>query len=180
VKAGQLRPLLHATTAFLLLTLLQSWQALRAALVMVGLLAVVFEALRLSRPGVRDLAARWVPVFRPQEARRPSGAAWLFVGYALAAWMPAPAPVAAVLAGALADPAAALMGGRFGRGRPKSWPGSAAALAIAVLALWLAGIPPLAAAAGGLAAAALERWSGPVNDNLVVAPGVGLVVWWLA
>ena len=180
MTARWLRPLLHAATALLLLTLLQSWQALRGTLVLVGLLAVAFETLRLSRTDVRDFAARWVPVFRPQEAGRPSGAVWLFVGYALAAWMPVPAPAAAVVAGALADPAAALVGGRFGRGRPKSWLGTAAALAVAAGGLWLLGLPPLAVAGGGLAAAALERWPGPINDNLLVAPGVGLVVWWLA
>jgi dolichol kinase len=180
VTPGWLRPLLHAATALLLLTLLQSWQALRSTLVLAGLLAVAFETVRLSRADVRDLAARWVPVYRPEEAGRPSGAVWLFIGYALAAWMPVPAPAAAVLAGALADPAAALVGGRFGHGRPKSWPGTAAALTMAAGALLVLGLPPLAVAGGGLAAAALERWSGPINDNLLVAPGVGLVVWWLA
>jgi len=98
----------------------------------------------------------------------------------MTAWMPAPAPAAAVLAGALADPAAALVGGRFGRGQPKSWPGTVAALVVATVALWLIGIAPAVAGAAGLAAAALERWSGPVDDNLLIAPGVGLVVWWLA
>jgi len=180
VKAGGLRPLLHAGTALLLLTLLQSWQLLRAVLLLGGLAAVAFEALRLGQPAVRELAGRLVPVFRPDEAARPSGAAWLFVGYALAAWMPPPAPAAAVLAGALADPAAALVGGRFGGGRAKSWPGTIAAFGAATAALWIFGIPPLAAAAAGAAAAALEHWPGPVNDNLLVAPGVGLMVWWLA
>lgn len=180
MKAAALRPLLHASTAFLLLTRLESWPAFRSALVLVGLAAVAFEVLRLTRREVHAHAARWLPVFRPDEATRPSGAAWLFVGYALVAWMPAPAPVAAVLAAALADPAAALVGGRFGRGLPKSWPGTIAALAVAAGGSWLAGIPPVAAGAAGLTAAALERWSGPVNDNLLIAPGVGLVVWWLA
>lgn len=180
MKAGALRALLHAATALLLVTLLHSWQAFRGTLVLGGLAAVAVEALRLSRPQIRDLLARWVPVFRPHEAARPSGAGWLFVSFALTAWMPAPAPAAAVLAGALADPAAALVGGRFGGGLAKSWPGTVAALTVAAGALWLAGIPPLAAGAAGLVAAALERWSGPVNDNLLVAPGVGLVVWWLA
>lgn len=180
MKTGLARAVLHASTALLLLPLLASWQALRTVLALTALAAVAFEVLRLSRPEIRELAARWVPVFRPPEATRPSGAAWLFVGYALAGWMPPPAPAAAVLAGALADPAAALVGGRFGRGQPKSWPGTLAALAVATGALWVFGIPPLAAGAAGLAAAALERWSGSVNDNLVIAPGVGLVVWWLA
>lgn len=180
MRAARLRPLLHAGTALLLLALLASWQALRGVLVVAGLAAVAFEALRLSLPVVRDLAACWVPVFRPYETGRPSGAGWLFVGYALAAWMPAPAPAAAVLAGALADPAAALVGGRFGRGLPKSWPGTVAAFAVAAGALWVFGIPARAAALAGLAAAALERWSGRVDDNLLIPPGVGLIVWWLS
>ncbi len=180
MKAGGLRPLLHAGTALLLLTLLESWQLLRAVLLLGGVAAVAFEALRLSQPRVRDLAGRLVPVFRPSEAARPSGAAWLFLGYALVAWMPPPAPAAAVLAGALADPAAALVGGRFGGGLPKSWPGTIAAFGVAAAASWGFGISPLAAVGAGVAAAALERWPGPVNDNLLVAPGVGLMVWWLA
>jgi len=180
VSAAWLRPLIHAGTALMLLALLVSWQALRGVMVLAGLAAVAFEALRLSRPAVRDLAARWVPVFRPHEAGRPSGAGWLFVGYALAAWMPAPAPGAALLAGALADPAAAVVGGRLGRGRRKSWPGTVAALVVAAGALWLLGIPARAAAAAGVAAAALERWSGSLDDNLLIPPGVGLVVWWLS
>lgn len=176
---GGLRALLHASTALLLVALVQSWQALRAALVVAAVAAVAFEAVRLTRPAVGAWTARWVPVFRPHEAARPSGAAWLFVGYALAAWMPAPAPAAAVLAGALADPAAALVGGWLGWGQPKSWPGSAAAFVVAAVPVWALGLAPVSAGAAGLAALALERWSGPLNDNLLIAPGVGLVVWWL-
>lgn len=180
MKAGLLRPGLHAGTALLLLTLLESWQLLRSILLLAGLAAVAFDALRLSQQRVGELALRLVPVFRPHEAARPSGAAWLFVGYALAAWMPPPAPAAALLAGALADPAAALVGGWLGGGLAKSWPGTAAAFGVAAAALWLFGIPPLSAAAAGAVAAVLERWPGPFDDNLLMAPGVGLMVWWLA
>ncbi len=180
MKPGSLRPALHASTAFLLLTLLGSAHLLRAALLAAGLAAVMFEVLRLGLSPVRDFTARLVPVFRPQEARRPSGAAWLFLGYALSAWLPPPATVSAVLAGALADPAAAVVGMRLGGGLAKSWPGTFAAFAVATAALWWIGdIHFLAALVAGAVAAVLERWPGPLDDNLLIAPGVGLTVWWL-
>ncbi len=144
-----------------------------------GLAAVVFEGLRLGLPAVRELTARLVPVFRPGEARQPSGAAWLFVGYAVCAWFPSQAAAAAVLAGALADPAAAVVGRRFGGGIPKSWPGTLAAFAVGAAALGLIGVPALAAVVAGAVGALLERSPGPFDDNLLIAPGVGLTVWWL-
>lgn len=180
MKAGALRPALHAGTVLLLLTVLLSANVFRGVLVAAGLGAVVFEGLRLALPPVRDLAARLVPVFRAREARRPSGAGWLFVGYALCAWMPLPASMSAVLAGALADPAAAVVGTRFGHGLPKSWPGTLAAFLVGVLGLWLvAKLNLVVAVTAALVAALLERWSGPLDDNLLIAPGVGLTVWFL-
>lgn len=176
---GSLRAILHAGTALLLLLLLGSWDLLRDTLLALGLLAVTFEVLRLRVPWVRERVARFVPVFRPQEGGRPSGAVWLFVAYALAARLPPPAPAAAVLVGALADPAAAVLGRRFGGGRAKSWPGTSACLLVAGLALWLMGLGLLPVVAGAVVATVLERWPGPFDDNLLIAPGVGLIVWWL-
>jgi dolichol kinase len=174
-----LRSALHASTALALLTLLDSWQLLKLTLLAGGAAALVVETVRLRSPAVAGGLQRLVPVFRAPEARRPSGAAWLFVAYALVAWLPAPAPAAGLLAGALADPAAALVGGRWGGGAAKSWPGTIAALLVGALALLAWGLPAPAAVAGGAFGAALERWSGPFNDNLLIAPGVGLVVWLL-
>jgi dolichol kinase len=117
-----------------------------------------------------------MPVFRPREASRVSGAAWLGVGYAVAAWLPPPGPVAGILAGALADPAASWAGGKWGGGVRKSWPGTVAAGAVTAVAAAMVGIAVPVALGAGLAGAALERWAGPLDDNLVVAPGVaGLV-----
>ena len=174
-----LRSALHVSTALVLLTLLDSWQLLKLTLLAGGVVALVVETVRLRSPAMAGGLQRLVPVFRAAEARRPSGAAWLFVAYALVAWLPPPAPAAAVLAGALADPAAALVGGRWGRGAAKSWPGTGAALAVGSLALLVWGLPLHTALAAGALGAALERWS-PFNDNLLIAPGVGLVVWLLA
>jgi dolichol kinase len=164
----------------MLLPLLDSARTFRALLLAAGLAAAAFEALRLGFPAVGDLAARLVPVFRPRESSRPSGAMWLFLGYALCAWMPLPASASSVVAGALADPAAAVVGTRFGKGRPKSWPGTLAALVMAAVALWVfVHLPLRLALLAALVAALLERWSGPFDDNLLIAPGVGLTVWWL-
>ena len=175
-----LRPALHASTALLLFTLLDSWQLLKLTLLAGGVVTLIVETARLASPVVADGLRRLVPVFRAPEGRRPSGAAWLFVAYALVAWLPPPAPAAAVLAGALADPAAALVGSRWGGGAAKSWPGTVAALVVASGALLVWGLPASTALAAGALGAALERWPGPFDDNLLIAPGVGLIVWLLA
>lgn len=172
-----LRPLLHASTALTLLFALWSWEALRLALSAAGVLAVCLEALRLRKPAFREWLAARVPVFRPAEAVRVSGAVWLSLGYAAAAWLPAPAPGAAVLTAALADPAGALVGGWLGRNQRKSWPGTAAVWATAAAALYLLGLSWLTVLGGAGAAAAAERWSGCLDDNLVVPVAVGVTVW---
>jgi dolichol kinase len=177
VRPRVLRPLLHAATALVLLTLLDSWWLLQATVLVGGAAAVLVETLRLTSPVVRDGLSRLVPVFRVSEARRPSGAAWLFVAYALVSWLPPPVPAAAILVGALADPAAALVGGTWGRGAPKSWYGTVAALAVGLTAVMAVGLPVTVAVAAGALGAAAERWPGRFDDNLLIAPAVGLVVW---
>ena len=59
----------------------------------------------------------------------------------------------------------------------KTWIGSVAAAIVSAIALALIGIPVTAVVCGAVAASSLERWPGPFNDNLVVAPGVALAVW---
>lgn len=142
--------------------------------------AVLLEVLRLRVPAVRQGLATVVPVYRERERQRPSGAMWLALGYAVAAWMPPHAAVAGILAGGLADPAGAVVGSRFGDGAPKSHPGSLAVAVTALLVVHVAGVPWMAAAVAGAGAAVVERWSGPLDDNLLVAPVVGLVVALLA
>lgn len=180
MKPAVLRPLMHASTALILLVALWSWSALRLVLTAAAVLAVALEALRLRRPALRDWLAARVPVFRPAELSRMSGAAWLSVGYAAAAWFPVPALPAAVLTTALADPAGALVGRWLGRSRPKSWPGTAAVWATAAAVLYPLGLPWLGVLAGASVAAAVERWSAPLDDNLVIPVAVGAVVWAMA
>lgn len=175
-----LRPVLHAVSAVPLVLGLLSWDLLRGAFSGAAIVAIAFEILRLRHPGLRNWLAELVPVFRPREARRPSGAMWLALGYAVAVWLPPPAALVGILSGALADPAASLVGGRWGGGKPKSWIGTAAAATVTSGVAFLVGFGPVPAASAGLAAAALERWPAGFDDNLLVAPGTAAAVWLLA
>ena len=178
---ARLRQIIHVSSAALLLGVpLGSWDFLRATLMAVAVLALAVDAVRISIPGVHQRLCDWIPVFRPEESRRLSGAAWLFLGYGIAGWFPPPAPAAGVLVGALADPVASLAGSSAAVPGRKTWRGTGAAAVTAAGVLWLLGIPWPAIVAGAGAAALLERWPGPFNDNLVVAPAVALAVWVLA
>jgi len=119
-----------------------------------------------------------VPVFRATESTKISGATWLSVGYALASWFPHPAMTAGILAGAFADPAASWAGSKLSRSSlKKTWVGSGVALAVAAMVVFSVVTSWNATVAGAVAAMVLERWSRPLNDNLVIAPGTALVVW---
>lgn len=176
MTAPDLRRVLHAATAAVALLALVSPTTLRLGTAYLAVTMLVLEAVRLRSGAVAERLGRWIPVYRDRERRRPSGAMWLFLAYAGCAWFPAPAAVAGILTGGLADPAGAAVGSRFGRGSGKTLPGSAAVAAMAVLGIRLAGAPLPAAVAAGLAAAVAERVSGPIDDNLVVAPVAAAVV----
>lgn len=142
--------------------------------------ALTIEMARLWNPKVQQRLNGWLPVFRAREQRSLSGAFWLSAGYALASWLPAPWGPAGVAVGALADPAGAFVGRGLGFHGGKSWPGTAAVWVVAWVLLGVFGASWVAAAGGALAAAAAERWCGPLDDNLLVAPLSGLVCWLLA
>jgi dolichol kinase len=172
--------MLHVASAAVLLPALHSGTALRLALLWVAVLAALVEFARLASPRAERWVVTHLPVYRPQEARRASGALWLAFGYMIAGWLTMPAPVAGILAGALADPAASWIGARWGGGARKSWAGSGAAFLVAVAATLVVGAARGTGLAAGLVAAALERWSGPIDDNLLLAPGVAATVALLA
>jgi len=175
-----LRRALHVASAAVLLPALRSDTALRLALLWVAVFAALVEFARLASPRVERWLGAHLPVYRLRETRRASGALWLAFGYAAAGWLPLPAPVAGILAGALADPAASWVGARCGSGARKSWAGSGAAFLVTVATTAAVGAAPATALAAGLVGAALERWSGPIDDNLLVAPGVAATVALLA
>lgn len=175
------RRLLHAATASVALLGLVSHPALRLATAYLAITAVLLEALRLRVPAVRRGLAVHIPVYRDHERERPSGAMWLMLGYAIAAWVPHPAAaLAGILAGGLADPAGAMIGSRHGRGARKSLVGSATVGIVALAAGLVTGLPPAAAGGAALAAAVMERWPGPCDDNLLVAPAAALAAFALA
>ena len=172
-----LRRTLHAASgAVVMLVPLGSWELLRTVLLVVGGVGVLLEFVRLSVPSVRETVGRMVPVFRSGETSTPSGAMWLGVGFALAALVPPPAPVAGILVAALADPAASLVGTWHRAPGRKTWQGSLAHAITASAVLALLGWPVLAVFAGATVATTLERVSFGLNDNLVVAPATALTV----
>ena len=176
-----LRRILHAgSAAVLLIPLLADWGQLRWVLVVVAVVAVVVDVARIRLPQLSHRLATWVPVFRAGETGRLCGATWLSLGYALAVWFPPVAPAAGILVSALADPAASLVGGWNSRSVGKTANGSMAALVTSLVVLAMLGLPWQAAVSGAVVGTLLERWPGPCNDNLVIAPGVACVVWLLS
>ena len=180
MSSRALRRTIHVSTAFLVLVgEYVGWGTIRVWLSAFAAAAILVEFLRLRNAKFSGVLSRAVPVFRPEESRKPSGAFWLLLGYVGAAWIPAPGAAAGILVGAVADPSASVVGGRWGGGVPKSWVGSLAALAASFGVLTLLGFSLLSITAAAASAAAAERWSRPLADNLVVAPAVAAVIWLL-
>jgi dolichol kinase len=143
--------------------------------------AAAAEAARLLSPRAgRALTRIAGGTFRPAEARAPSGAATLAAGYALAWWLfpPAVAEIAVVVT-AVSDPAAALVGSRYGRGAPKSGAGSLACAGAAALVMAAFRVDPAALVVAAIGAAVAERipWRGA--DNLALPLVVGALLRWL-
>lgn len=181
MNGAALRRLIHAgTAAVLLIPLIGDWSALRLVVVSAGAVALLVDGARVLRPAVHRAITGALPVFRSDEEHRLSGGTWLWLGYALAVWLPEPGPAAGILVAAWADPAGSLVGEHLGVSGRKTLAGTLTVAAVAWAVLLALGLPPLAVAAGGLVAAGAERWSGVLDDNLVVAPAVALTVGLLA
>ena len=173
MRGKWLRRALHAATAGALLAgVWLPWPRFRLMIWFIAALILLLDAARLLDPRVQRWLAGLFPAFRPYEARRPSGAAWLWLGYALAVLGPPSAGRAGILVAALADPVASIVGERFGSLSEKSLNGSLAGMAVAIAALVALQLPWGAVLAGAIVATLLERWPGPFDDNLLVAPGV--------
>ncbi|MFQ6044805.1 MAG: hypothetical protein ACE5PT_00410 [Gemmatimonadales bacterium] len=175
------RRLVHAGTALVLLVpLVTGWGVARLLVVAVAAIAFVVDGVRVLQPAVHRVLSGVLPLFRPEEERRLSGATWLWLGYALAVWLPAPGPLAGILVAAWADPAASLVGERFGVPGRKTLAGTLTAGAVACAVVLALGLPLAAVAAGSAVAAVVERWSGILDDNLLLPPAVALTVGYLA
>lgn len=177
MSSASLRSLVHISTASLLLVGVWSWELLRIFLHATVALALVLELWRLRSPRFNRWLVRTFPLFRDKEAGSLSGAFWLAAGYAAASWFPYPWGAAGILVGALADPSGALVGRSLGFNGRKSWPGTAAVGFVAGVTLWALGLPLRAVLGGAVVAASAERWSGPLNDNLLVAPLSAAICW---
>jgi dolichol kinase len=152
-----------------------------AILLSILALAAALEGLRRNSDVARATLERLsLGALRPDEARAVTGATLLAAGYA-ATWLlfPSYAAAPAILVTAAADPAAAIVGTRFGvRGR-KTWAGSAAAFAVALLVLLLQRLTAGTALAGALVAALAERVGARGLDNLAMPAltAAALTVW---
>lgn len=171
MSTATLRRLLHvASGGVALLVPLASVAVFRVVTVTVAVLALAVDVARLSDGAFGKRLTAAVPVFRERERRSLSGATWLWVAFAAAAWLPPRAAVGGIVFGAVADPAAAWIGTRFGPGDRKSWTGTAAALLSGWAVLLLLGWAWPSALAVAALGAGLERWPGPLDDNLLVTP----------
>jgi dolichol kinase len=163
---------------------------LLGALAALLILAVCVEVVRLRSVRAGLLFTRLTgPMLRTHEHTRWSGATWLLASFGLSVLLfPRPVAVAAMLAVALGDAAAAIVGRwagvlrarRAARPDAKTWAGSVAcAIATALGAALVAGLTPGASLAAGLAAAAAERPSWALDDNVRVAlaAGVAATLW---
>lgn len=146
-----------------------------------GALATVALGLEIARhtiPAVhRTIAAIGRAVFRPGESKGISGPTALACGYFATWWLSdTHAAATAIVVSGLADPAAALVGQRWGRPGGKSLAGSVACGGVAAVVLLAAGRPPVTVLVGAVVAALAERapWRGA--DNLLVPLAVGAVL----
>lgn len=154
-----------------------------AGLTLFGALALVALLLEIGRrvsPAVnRGVEAVGGPLFRPEESRGVTGPTALAVGY-LASWCLFAPRVAAVaiVVGALADPAAAMVGRRYGQGAAKSLAGSVACAVTAAGVFLLAGASLVAVAVGAAVSALAERarWAGADNVLVPLAAGAALTL----
>ncbi len=156
------------------------------ALALAGVAAAGVEVARARSAHVRATFDRLVgPLLRPHEHGRWSGATWMCAAYLIVALVfPRREAVAAMLAVAFGDAAAAVVGRLAGRRNPpraagaKTWAGSVACFAATTLgALVVARLSAPAAVACGAAAMLAERPRWAVDDNMRIAVAAGAAAW---
>ncbi len=134
---------------------------------------ILGEVWRLNtQQGARIYQRYLGAMIRPHELRRPTGGVYLLVGTLAAALLfPTPIAILAMLFLCIGDPAAALIGMRYGRIRigSKSLEGALACLMVCLSIALLAGVNGATAVVGAVAAtlAELIPWTF-VDDNLAI------------
>ncbi|MDE2801802.1 MAG: SEC59/DGK1/VTE5 family protein [Chloroflexota bacterium] len=189
------RRLLHLTASIIIAGLVLGLEY-RTAVYIIGSVTAamaVTEAIRLAAPAVNERYIHWLgPFMKPRERRAPTAATYHALG-SLTVLLVFGSPIAAlaVLFMGIGDPAAGVVGTRYGRLRvrvpgrrtgAKSVEGTLAFLASSsavVAVLWAAGVygtlwPALAGAA---VAALVEFLPIPVEDNVTVPLASAAVMW---
>jgi dolichol kinase len=139
---------------------------------------VFLDVVRLTRPAVNRVFFKAFGLLAsPREARKVASSTWYLLAVFLALLLfPRTAALAGILTMALGDPAAAVVGGKYGRRKlgKGSLEGSIT-FALVAFGVQLLVVPWPIAAAAALVTAAVEALPWPVDDNLsvpLVASGV--------
>lgn len=181
------RKLVHATTASVIPILsffIPNWLIVALALC-TALLLLAMDIGRLTNPGFNRFIQKYFGVlFKAKEQREFTGATLLAIAMvATFLLFPKPIPAIAFLYLALGDPAASVLGVRFGRIRigSKSLEGTLAFLGVSVLVaivLWQLGAYAVLwpALVGALVAAVVELLPLRVDDNFTVPLLAGLTM----
>lgn len=141
------------------------------------------DLIRLSSPRMNALFFETFPsLASPREARGPASSSWYVLGVFLAVLVFSREPAAAgTLVLALADPAASLVGRRWGRRSVGH--GSVEGSSVFFGVAWLALVPlvgPVPALAAAAAATVVEPLPWPLDDNLTVPLVTAGALWALA
>jgi dolichol kinase len=184
IRAELIRKSIHLATVVLPIVVWFVPRGVGLALLGFGMAAAlaVEWARTQSRWARFHFLSRTRRLLRSRERNGFAGATYMAIGYFLALLLfPMPIAVAAMLYNGVGDATAALVGKRWGRHRTrwgKSWEGYFAGIAANLsIGLAIPGIPALAAFIGAVGAATVEFAPLPLDDNLRVTLGGGLLAW---
>ena len=172
MKAASLRRLIHAATVLVLVPSMFDVWLFRWLLWSVAATILVLDITRTKNAKFDAWLTRIVPVFRERESDRISGASFLWLGYSLVAFFPLEVATIGILAAGLADPAASLVGSRWGSGMGKGLVGSTACFFVIITVTLGFSVRLPVGLVAALVGTLLERFPGPFDDNLLLAPGV--------
>jgi dolichol kinase len=196
---------IHLCSALFPLALAYGWVPRTIVLAVLGmglLIAAVIEIGRRQSEAIQRWFLSWFGwMLRSHETTHLTGASWILLTMFVSVLvLPLPVAITALWAAVVGDTAAALVGRsvsqmtsptvlpvsrdasrddrRNGARGPKTWSGSlACAVASAIGPLWLVGASLPSALAIGVAAAAAERPTIRLDDNVRVAVGAGATAW---
>ncbi len=176
MTSSSIRRVIHASTGLIIVVSEMDPWVFRSVVWVAAVVFLAFDVFRINNAVLHDWISKRLPVFREREHQRISGASFLWLGYSITVLFPAPAVAVGILAAALADPAASLAGSMWGRGPGKSIAGSAACFVVIGVGALAVGVDPRMALLGAVFGTLIERFSGQIDDNLVLGPGVAATI----